>query len=488
MAAVICALIATGLALLPEPVGPAHLLLAAAAALAMSTVVWSFRSNHGQERWPAIESPTAAQSSNPAVDTKGAQQAFDHTGEHLERRLEELKDVAWELRDNEARYRNLLDTQQDVISRRDDQGQLTFANASFCRIFGVESANVLGSTFAPIVLACDVPGGTAKSLPSRHAVQEVETVSGPRWFTFEEHRVPGADLGCYEIQTIGRDITGQRKFESELADARDQALAADRAKSRFLAAMSHEIRTPMNGILGMASLLDDTRLDLEQQTYLTAIDHSAKTLLLLIDEILDFSKIEAGKLDIAARPFALDDCVQSVVELIAPTAYEKGLELAWTLDPNLPSQLIGDETRLRQILLNLLGNAVKFTDRGGVMVSVEVLSDTSPAANTQAISRSESKTPALACRRKQVRACSRSSARSKPCHRNAGAEPVSDLRSQGALPAPWVATSRSKARPAVVQHSQPSFDCPWHKRQQRFHRLRAAPLGRPSALCSRSTG
>jgi signal transduction histidine kinase/CheY-like chemotaxis protein len=171
-----------------------------------------------------------------------------------------------------------------------------------------------------------------------------------------------------------------RYRELALTQARDQAMEASKAKSRFLASMSHEIRMPMNGILGMTGLLLDTELSPEQRTYARAIATSAKTLLALIDEVLDFSKIEAGKIELKPAPFEIADAAQGVIELLAPRARDKGLEIAWIAAPDLPSTVIGDEMRVRQILMNLVGNAIKFTETGGVALTLQRAPGSAPGA------------------------------------------------------------------------------------------------------------
>jgi len=174
------------------------------------------------------------------------------------------------------------------------------------------------------------------------------------------------------IEELSDDTWELREVEvNALAAARDLAETANRAKSRFLATVSHEIRTPLNGILGMADLLLDTPLTPEQLTYAKAAKTSGETLLSLIEEILDFSKIEAGKLDLEARPFALASLVEETVELLAPRAQAKNIEIASFVDDRLPANVVGDPARLRQVLLNLAGNAIKFTERGGVALVVE---------------------------------------------------------------------------------------------------------------------
>jgi signal transduction histidine kinase/CheY-like chemotaxis protein len=172
-----------------------------------------------------------------------------------------------------------------------------------------------------------------------------------------------------EIEAMRDEIWELRAAAAE----RDRAEAANQAKSRFLATVSHEIRTPLNGVLGLAQLLAMTRLNAEQSSYVAAIEASSRTLAQLIDDILDFSKIEAGRIELRIERFAIAPLVEGVVELLAPRAFAKGLEIASYIAPGTPDEIEGDPARLRQVLVNLVGNAVNFTETGGVRVRLAAL-------------------------------------------------------------------------------------------------------------------
>jgi signal transduction histidine kinase/CheY-like chemotaxis protein len=286
---------------------------------------------------------------------------------HLELRLDEAADRHYEIKEAEERAKTFFEAQDDVIVRRNGDGAITYVNDAYSTLAGRDRASLLTTTFA----LTEIERGELKLLADgiRAYDQKITGPNGVHWIAWREVTLRGEGGG--ETQSVGRDITDRMEAERTLAEARDQAETANRAKSRFLATVSHEIRTPLNGILGMADLLRDTTLSAEQAAYLKAVKTSGETLLVLIDEMLDFSKIEAGRLDFAAWPFALEPFVEEAVELLGPRAQAKGLEICCYVDERLPAHVVGDAARLRQVLFNLAGNAIKFTEQGGVSIILE---------------------------------------------------------------------------------------------------------------------
>ena len=204
------------------------------------------------------------------------------------------------------------------------------------------------------------------------------TWTGERKFTTSSRGSLWGDVALRLIDLEGHtvlllrisDISERKAMEKSLRSAKELAEAAVQARSQFLANMSHEVRTPMNGVIGMTSLLLDTPLTGQQRDFVDTIRVSGESLLTIINDILDFSKIEAGRVELESHPFDVEQCVIESLELLAGQAHGKGLELSMYVDPAVPAEVIGDATRLRQVLVNLIGNGVKFTERGEVFVHV----------------------------------------------------------------------------------------------------------------------
>jgi PAS domain S-box-containing protein len=284
--------------------------------------------------------------------------------------LESLADTAWELNESEERYRNLIDAQGDLVVHRGEDGRVTFVNPAFARTFDIPPETLVGKPLRLAPLEELNGGDEPKDVRSRD--MKLATASGPRWYAWVDIRVRDDKGALGPLYSVARDITARKEVEEALVESRRRAEAANQAKSRFLATVSHEFRTPLNGILGLTSLLLETSLTPDQETYTRGVHSSGEALLALVDDILDFSKIEAGRLDLHPESTELETLLQDIVELLAARAHGKGIDIAADLGPDLPARVMVDPTRLRQVLLNLAGNGVKFTEAGGVTVSVRV--------------------------------------------------------------------------------------------------------------------
>jgi PAS domain S-box-containing protein len=295
--------------------------------------------------------------------------------------ISERDESEQKLSEEEARMRLLLESTGEAVYGVDNQGECTFCNQALLRLLGYASQGELLGRNIHDVIHHTSRDGTANVREECSMQRELQ--SGRKFHVPEEllWRSNGtsfdAELWCHPLFEDGErrgavvtfvDITERKKVQQALQQAKEDAEAANRAKSDFLANMSHEIRTPMNGILGMTTLALETNLDAEQRDYLSMVKSSGESLLTLLNDILDLSKIEAGKLDLEIADMSVEDCIEEALEPLALRAQQKGIELLWNVGRDIPEVVRGDSTRLRQVFINLVGNALKFTNQGQVAI------------------------------------------------------------------------------------------------------------------------
>lgn len=294
--------------------------------------------------------------------------------------ITERKKVETALQASEERFRGMVESLPDPYSEINLEGIITFVNEAFVHETGYSQNELIGKQFGMLLDEKNVrlaKRGYAEIYKTGRPVKnlELEWISKngrPVLAEVSVSPIRQADGTVIGFQSIYRDITERRQMEIALSRAKEAAEVANNAKSEFLASMSHEIRTPMNAILGMADLLTETPLNKEQQKFVQIFREAGENLLNIINDILDISKVEAGHIHLEHIPFDLGKLVEQTGDVMSVRAHKKELELACRVAPGVPTKLMGDPTRLRQVLINLIGNAVKFTESGEVMLDVKL--------------------------------------------------------------------------------------------------------------------
>jgi len=315
-----------------------------------------------------------------------------------------LKESNISLQQSEERFRLLTSKVKDyAILLLDPEGKILTWNEGAQRLSGYGEGEIVGRSFETLYCPEDIEAGKPKyALQQARSTGQYES-SG--WHVSKDGRRYYADVLLTALRDdsdaligfamITRDITQEKRIEQELRAAIEQAESASRAKSEFVANMSHELRTPMNAVLGVTYLLGSSTLSPEQQKYLNMIRTSGQSLLDILNDILDFSKIEAGRMELSPAEFRLGDLLDAIATIMSVNAAEKDLELVIAVGAGVPQTLVGDELRLQQVLLNLVGNAIKFTEQGEVSLTVELVE----AAAAEAVAEAD----ALATLRIRVR-------------------------------------------------------------------------------------
>lgn len=307
------------------------------------------------------------------IQTRAFIRASEREKQGIRKKLENLEDRTWELQESEERYRSLAEAFGDMLVHRDTNGKVTYANDAFLRVFNDGDTPLIGQVLQLDILDEELRDHETNETSVREI--RIATPVGEKWLSWLEMPVRDELTGENTMRIVARDITRQKQIEKELRDASRSAEAASHAKSRFLANVSHEMRTPLNGILGMSGLLADTTLTPEQRNYTDAVHESGTALLTLIEDILDTTLIEANKLELKVARTNPGKLVEDVNELLASRAHAKNITVSSYAAPDVPDDIETDAGRLRQLLINLIGNAVKFTEEGGVHTTTSLVDE-----------------------------------------------------------------------------------------------------------------
>ena len=286
-------------------------------------------------------------------------------GSHAQFIIDQRKQAEDALRESENKYKSIIETIDDGYYEVDMEGNFIFFNDSMCRIMGYSREDMAGINFKPFEKFYQ-SGKTSKVFEWSFTGKDGSIIV----FESSVSLIKNPEGKTIGFRGLLRDVT-QRKKEQALEQAKQTAELANKAKSEFLANMSHEIRTPLNSIIGLIELILETDLTTEQKEDLDVVISAAYALLSVINDILDFSKIEAGKLELESSVFDLRDFIGDSLRIMAAKSHDKGIELAYRVLPDVPDSLTGDPARLRQVILNLVGNAVKFTEKGEIIVTVQ---------------------------------------------------------------------------------------------------------------------